>query len=72
MTISTQAVEAALHILQALAEAIHDLREVPAGHLYAQVCSKLTLQDFDAAIARLVGADLVRRNGDVLRWVGPV
>ena len=61
----------ALQVLVALAEAIRELRSVPAGHLYAHTMSHLDLPSFDAAIGQLVRAGLVEWDGHLLIWKGP-
>ena len=58
---------AAIGIVGAIADAIRDLgRPVPAGHLYAIVCGKLSLEEFNQIIAILVNAGIVTKNGDML------
>lgn len=55
----------------ALAEAIQDLGQVPAGHLYAGVMSHMSLEEFEWAIDRLVFTKLVSRAGThLLTWIG--
>lgn len=64
--------QAAIAMTRALAEAIRDLKEVPAGHLYAQVMGHLSLETFESIIGILVGAGLVTRAGShMLTWTGP-
>lgn len=70
--LSQKHVDAAVGIAMAMAEAIRDLGQVPAGHLYAMVCSKVTLQQFDSLIAVLARSGLVRREAShLLVWTGP-
>lgn len=55
-----------------LAAMIHDLKEVPAGHLYAHVMGQMDIHEFEAAIAVLVRAKYVRRaQSHMLTWIGP-
>ena len=68
---ATSEIRAALHAIQAVAAAMEELREVPSGHLYAGLCGRVTLVEYTWVIDRLVGAQLVDRRGDLLRWVGP-
>lgn len=55
----------------AIAEAIRELGEIPSGHLYAQVMSRMTLPTYEAIIDRLIGAELVSRQNHLLKWIGP-
>ncbi len=64
-------VKAAFAVLQAIAEAIRELKEVPAGHLFAGLQDKLTISQFTAAIDALKGAGLVRENAHLLIWIEP-
>ena len=65
----TQAeVSAAISSIKALADAIKDLGEVPAGHLYAGVMGVMSLVNFDKAIGILVRGGIITRSGDLLKW----
>ena len=64
-------IHAALQIIQALAEAIRELKQVPAGVLYSQVIDKVSLNDFNAAINTLKGSGLVTEQNHLLIWVEP-
>lgn len=55
----------------AIADAIRELREVPSGHLYAQVMSHMTLPTYDRIIEALVNAELVSNQNHLLKWIGP-
>jgi hypothetical protein len=71
-TVTNTEVKAAFGILQAVAEAIRELGEVPSGHLYANLMSKLTLAQFEQVLGVLKGAGLVREsNAHLLTWIGP-
>lgn len=72
MQTSTNQVKAAASAIFALAEAIRELRSVPAGTLYATVLGHMDLATFDSFIARLCGSGLVRREPNhLLVWTGP-
>ena len=65
-------IKAALAVAHALGEAIRDLKEIPAGHLYAHVTGKLSHDQFEQAVGILVKAGLVRREpSHLLVWTGP-
>ena len=71
-TVTNTEVKAAFGILQAVAGAIRELGEVPSGHLYANLMSKLTIAQFEQVIGVLKGAGLVREsNAHLLSWIGP-
>jgi hypothetical protein len=65
-------IKAAFGILQALAEAIRELGEVPSGHLFASLQDRLTLSQFEQAIGVLKRSGLVREsNAHLLTWLEP-
>ena len=71
-TVTNTEVRAAFGILQAVAEAIRELGEVPSGHLYANLMSRLSLAQFEQVLGILKGAGLVREsNAHLLTWIGP-
>ena len=67
---STPLVMAAIGVIQAIAEAIRELKRIPDGHLYAQVMSKIDLDSYNEIINTLVSSGVVERDGDVLVWKG--
>jgi hypothetical protein len=66
-----QSMKAFVLAAAAIAEAIRELKEVPSGHLYARVMSRMSLQTYDLIIDRLIGAKLVSRQNHLLKWIGP-
>ena len=65
----TAEVKAALGILTAVADAIRELGEVPSGHLYAHLVSKLSLEQYEQIIATLKQAGLITESNHLLTWV---
>ena len=63
-------VKAALGILRAVADAIRELGEVPSGHLYAHLMSKLSLEQYEQVIDVLKQAGLITESNHLLTWVG--
>ena len=63
-------VKAALGILKAVADAIRELGEVPSGHLYAHLMSKLSLEQYEQVIGILKQAGLITESNHLLTWVG--
>jgi len=69
---ATSKVSAALLVTLAVAETIHELGEVPAGHLYAHLMGKLTLEQFEKIVASLERSGLIKQtSGHTLKWVAP-
>lgn len=71
MTTTKQQVEAALGIVLAVGDAIHDLGRVPSGTLYAHLMGKLSLTQYNSIISTLVAAGMVQLKSNELIWVGP-
>jgi hypothetical protein len=63
-------VKAALGILRAVADTIRELGEVPSGHLYAHLMSKLSLEQYEQVISVLKQAGLITESNHLLTWVG--
>lgn len=62
-----------LEMVEAVAESIRELGEVPSGHLYALCMGHMSLERYDAVISSLVRAGVVRRSAaHLLTWTGPV
>lgn len=55
----------------ALAETIRELGSAPLGPMYAAAMGSMSLEEFDACIATLVRAKLVKKAGHVATWIGP-
>lgn len=67
---TTQQVSGAFKIAIAVAEAIREAKQIPAGTLYAVMMGYLTLEQFEGIIGSLVRAGVVARDGShLLRWI---
>ena len=67
---TTQA-SGAIQIIKAIADAIKELKQVPSGHLYAQVMGKMDIQSYNRIIDILKGAGLITEDSQhMLTWVG--
>ena len=64
------AVQAAVELTVTIGRAVREVGEIPSGHLYAAVCGRLSLAQYEAIIDTLVGAGAVRRRGHLLVWAG--
>lgn len=71
MTNTGKHVAAAFTATVAIAEAIRELGEVPSGHLYAQLMTRMDLRTYQRIIETLKGAGLVSETAHLLRWTGP-
>jgi hypothetical protein len=69
--VSKTQVKAALNGIQAVAEAIRGLGEVPNGHLYAQLMGVMDHRTYESIIGLLKRAGLVSESGNLLTWTGP-
>jgi hypothetical protein len=55
-----------------IADAVKEARTIPAGHIYAVLAGKMSLDTFESIIDTLVRANLVRRDSTgLITWVGP-
>jgi len=70
-TVGISRIRSALVLTQAIAETIRETSPCPAGPLYAGICGLMTLEQFQQAIDLLVRADLVKRDNNLLVWIGP-
>ena len=64
-------VRGAVGVVLAVAEAIRDLKEVPSGHLYAQLMGHMELATYNKIIDILKNAGMVREQNHLLTWTGP-
>ena len=62
-------VRAALNVVQAVADAIKELKQVPSCVLYAQLMSHMDLGAYQKVIALLKDAGLVKEENHMLTWV---
>ncbi len=66
---TTANLNAAFKVALAVTEAIRELGSVPKGHLYANMMSHLSLEQFDSLIRLLVNQKLISEQNDRLTWV---
>ncbi len=72
MNTTKQQVASAVNATLAVAEAIRQLKQVPAGNLYAQLMPVMDLDQFNALLRILANAGLVKQDqSHLLTWVGP-
>jgi hypothetical protein len=68
MTTTADQLKAGLAALQALAEAVRELKQIPLGHLYARVMNYMDINVYEKAIRMLCNAGVIRQDGDMLKW----
>ena len=65
-------IQSAFKTVQAIAEAIREVKEIPSGHLYAQVMGKLSLDQYNQILSILKGAGLIQVDGfHLIKWIAP-
>lgn len=65
-------IQAYILAVRAIADAIKELKQVPAGTMYATLMSKMSLEAFDRIIGHLIDAGVVKRHDShLLEWIGP-
>lgn len=65
-------VSGAIKAVAAIAEAIRELKEVPSGHLYANLTGKLSLQQYESILDILKKSELIKVDSShLIKWVGP-
>jgi hypothetical protein len=63
-------IAAGLARVRAIADCIREIGAVPSGHLYAQVCGRLTIAEYDKIIGILKHAGMVTESSShMLTWV---
>lgn len=63
--------EAYIQAIRSVAQLIYMKKEVPSGHLYAELLSVLNLDNYTVIIGHLKRLGFVTESNYVLRWVGP-
>jgi hypothetical protein len=65
-------IRAVLETVRAIADAIREAKQISSGHLYAAFMPVVTLDGYEAALALIKGAGLVREDQSrLLTWIGP-
>lgn len=71
-TITKDQIKAAIQTLLAVAEAIRELKQVPSGTLYAQLCGIVDFESYEKIIGTLKKTGLIRETeSHLLQWTGP-
>ena len=72
MIATRQEIKAALTGIQAVAEAIRNLKQVPSTDLYIHLMGHMDIQTYESIIGLLKRAGLVKEKGSLLKWALPM
>ncbi len=60
-----------IQLVKCVADTIRELKQVPSGHLYAQMMAHVNLPTYNGVITVLKASGLVREENHLLIWVEP-
>lgn len=69
-TMTTEQAQKLIEFMGAIASLIKEVKEIPSGHLYAQLMGKISLDQYQNMIATLQKAGLVSLKNDLLTYIG--
>ena len=64
-----QKAKAYIAVVQAIADTIRELKQIPSGHLYAHIQSKVSLEVYQSIINLLKESGRVKEENYLLSWV---
>jgi hypothetical protein len=67
---NSKQIEASLLAVEAIADAIRKLKEIPSGTLYAIVMGKMSLESYNGIISLLKRTKLISEKNNLLTWIG--
>jgi len=67
---TTEQAHKLIEFMGAIASLIKEVKEIPSGHLYAQLMGKMSLDQYQNMIATLQNAGLVSLKNDLLTYIG--
>lgn len=62
---------AVLDLVATIGYAIREAGQIPSGHLYAMLCGKMDLRQYNSLINLLKRTKMVREDSYLLTWIGP-
>lgn len=65
---TTEQIKSGFVILQAISEAIREVKEIPNGKLYSMLCDKMDINTYNKAIQILKNSTVIRESNNVLYW----
>ncbi len=60
-----------LSAMQGLAQLIYLKKEVPSGHLYAELCGALSLSSYTMMVEQLIKLKFITVSHHLIKWIGP-
>jgi hypothetical protein len=69
-TMTTEQAHKLIEFMGAIASLIKEVKEIPSGHLYAQLMGKMSLDQYQNMIETLQKAGLVSLKNDLLTYTG--
>ena len=69
-TMTTEQAQKLIEFMGAIASLIKEVKEIPSGHLYAQLMGKMSLDQYQNMIETLKKAGLVSLKNDLLTYIG--
>lgn len=60
----------AIELVAAVGICIKDLKQVPSGELYSQICGKVTIENYNLILDRLKSAQLIQVQNHLITWIG--
>jgi hypothetical protein len=72
MNATKETVNSAVNVVLAVSEAIRELGRVPSGQLYAHLCGKFSLSQYESILSILERAGVIQvSNAKEIVWTGP-
>lgn len=69
MPITQNQIKAYLETVKAIAGAIKELKQVPSGHLYAQLMSHMSIDTYNSIIEVLKKARVIKESSHLITWI---
>ena len=70
MTATSDQMSFGLDLIRAIIETVQELKSAPVGPLYMAFMGSMDLDTFNRLLDFVLKTKLVRRDGDLLVWVG--
>jgi hypothetical protein len=68
--VSREQIVAAIKVTLAIAETIKELGSVPSGELYALLCGKMSLNQYQIIIGNIERAGMITVKNNLITWIG--
>ena len=68
--VTREQLAAGMEIIRAIADAIRELKTVPSGHLYARLCGRMSLSEYQKIIGILQRSKVIAVDqSHLIRWI---